>query len=160
MKISTESGFLEGLFRKLVGERTPRNAPRVRAIFEKAMEEAGVMQVLKTHIDVEVPALKRSVKAAYGYQNGRFNMIEPVSFVSAPSVWGTACTRAIEGEAVYKLRDSKFGKLKLSIIGQFGKESQEQESVVSDLLKARDVGFYNLANLALLIDDIRKHHPK
>ncbi len=160
VKVSDPNRELEELFQRLAGEqKARRQTGSARASFGDKIKKEGLTHVLRRPIAVRVPALNREIKASYGYKNGRFNLIEPVNFVSSAAAFSTACTRAVEGKALYETLDPVLGRLKLIVVGQFSAQSRNEEKTVRNVLADHDVGFYPMDGLKPLLDDIKAHVP-
>jgi hypothetical protein len=158
VKVADAETELEALFRRLVGERSSRRrAGSARAVLSDRLKREGLTHVLRKSIRVALPRLDREIRVPYGYKNGRFNLIEPVNFISPGAAFATACTRAVEGEALYATRHPELGSLKLIVVGQFGSESRREEARVRKLLADHHVGFYSMDRLKPLLDDIKAH---
>ncbi len=160
VKVIDPNVELEELFQRLAGEqKARRQTGSARMLFGDKIKKEGLTHVLQKSIAVRVPTLNREIKAPYGYKNGRFNMIEPVNFISSGAAFTTACTRAIEGKALYETQDPVLGLLKLIVVGQFSTESRSEEKTVRNVLADHDVGFYPMDGLKPLLDDIKAHVP-
>jgi hypothetical protein len=156
VQVADPQAELEALFERLAGERqAPRRTGSPKAMFGDSLKKAGLAHAVRHAIAVKVEALNREVKAPFGYKNGRFHLIEPVSFKSADSVFQTACTRAIEGGAVYACPDPQLGLLQMTVVGQFSADSRGQQGVVRKVLADHNVDFYPMDGLGPLLDDIR-----
>ncbi len=155
--ISDPERDLHDLYLRLVAEPRRIAAPRVVTQLKEAFREANVDQLVRKDIEIEVRALKRTISAPFGYQNGRFNVIEPLLFeTSLPEeAFDRACRRAIEGRSLYEHEEPNRGRLKLVVVGKFGERSSKDIPVVADLMRENNVGFFSFDNLEPLILDIR-----
>ncbi len=132
--------------------------PRVNTKLTSALSNAGVADLLDKSIEIEVPALRRTVTAPYGYKNGRFNLVEPVRFdqTKSDSSFEKLCRRAIEGKLIYDQIDPKLGKLKMVVVGEFAPNRIEDIVPTRELLEEHAVSLYTFDYLEPLLEDIRK----
>jgi hypothetical protein len=161
MKVSQPENDLEELFEELVGGRSKQLsrdvAQPVSRALERAFHERGVEDLIKRNVTVTVPAFRKPVTVPFGFQNGRFNLIQPVRFqqTTESRVVDTACRHAVEGRSLYEHPDEKFGPLKLIVVGSFASESSEFKDVVADILKENEVTLHTVDEVDKLMDEIR-----
>jgi hypothetical protein len=161
MKVSQPENDLEELFEELVGGRSKQLskdvAQPVSRALERAFHERGVEDLIKRNVTVTVPAFRKPVTVPFGFQNGRFNLIQPVRFQQTTElrVVDTACRHAVEGRSLYEHPDEKFGPLKLIVVGSFASESSEFKDVVADILKENEVTLHTVDEVDKLMDEIR-----
>jgi len=140
MKVSEAARDLDDLYEELVGGRSRQplkySAPSVEKALERSFCEKGIEELIKRDVTVTVPAFHKSLTVPYGFQNGRFNLIQPVRFQHTQElrVLDLACRHAVEGRSLYEHPDEKLGELKLIVVGSFAPESSEYKDVVSDIL--------------------------
>jgi hypothetical protein len=91
---------LQDLFEEIIGE-SARKTPRMslRRLVGQRLFAAGVEDKIAQDREIKVPILQKTVEFPYGYQNGRFNLINPVRFAAkdADQSVATACKYAVEG---------------------------------------------------------------
>ncbi len=149
---------LELLFQQLVGGRARRKAvePIARRL-EESLAQASVAPFIRRDVTVTVRAFHRPLTVPFGFQNGRFNLIQPATF-QQDRLSGTinrACRYAVEGRSLYENPDERLGELQLIVIGDFTPHQEEARMVVQDILSANRVRLYSLADVPNLIDEIR-----
>jgi hypothetical protein len=120
--------------------------------------EAGLEKKIRTDLRVRVPSFERDVPIPFGYQNGRFNLIQPVRFQAPEPAYAlnTACRYAVEGRSLYQHPDPKLGDLQLVVVGAFPSTQQESEAVVRKVLADNDVRLFPLSELDQLIAEIKE----
>jgi hypothetical protein len=166
MKVSQPENDLEELFEELVGGRSKQLsrdvAQPVSRALERAFHERGVEDLIKRNVTVTVPAFRKPVTVPFGFQNGRFNLIQPVRFqqTTESRVVDTACRHAVEGRSLYEHPDEKLGPLKLIVVGSFASESSEFKDVVADILKENEVTLHTVDEVHELVDEIRSTGKK
>jgi hypothetical protein len=160
MRVTKPEDDLQRLFDEVVGG--PHRQQRARS-FQRYVGDrlfkAGLKTKVRTNIEVVVPIFNRKVSVPYGFQNGRFNLIQPVRFQagSPDHAMNTACRYAAEGRSLWENPDPAFGPLKLVIVGKFRPQHPETEDDVRRILKLMGSHADLLATSELdrLIDDIR-----
>lgn len=154
---------LEALFHELVAEPTKpltvQAALPLRRRLDEALSGQDVRPFLRTNIRVQVPTLKESMEAPYGFQNGRFNLIQPITFTqqSVARVKNAACKTAMEGLSLFRHADSTLGDLQLIVVAEFPPEKQETESVVRDILREGAVQMFTSETIESLKQEIITH---
>jgi hypothetical protein len=159
MRVTDPEKDLNQLFRELVGGRPRSEQPtNFRKYLGKQFARAGIIRKLRTDIQVIVPAFNRRVEVPFGYQNGRFNLIQPARFraTEPAQVIPTACRYAVEGRSLFEHPDAELGELQLVVLGQFPSTSPESKRVVRQILTENNVLLYSANELDRLIDEIRR----
>ncbi len=159
MRVINPEKDLDDLFRDLVGGRPRSEQPASFKQYVGAQfARAGLSPKIRTDIQVVVPAFARRVEVPYGFQNGRFNLIQPARFqaTDAATVIPTACRYAVEGRSLYESPDAELGELQLVVVGQFPASAAEPKQVVARILAENKVRLYPASNLDRLIDEIRR----
>lgn len=159
LKVKRPEEHLEDLFQRLVGEHEHRQrGPRATTLFRDAVEKAGVEPMLKKDVTITVPTIGREMTVPYGYQNGRFNLIEPDRFDAADSdvVFNKASRWAVEGQFLFETPHPELGPLQLAVVAQFGEESQAEVRTVRTIFDKHSVKLYTFDDLPTLFDDVRK----
>jgi hypothetical protein len=149
---------LELLFDEVVGQRKrPEAVKGFRKRFSEQVLSANLGSKLKRDIQVIVPSLRREIDVPFGYQNGRFNLIQPVSFQAShpDQVRKTASAHAIEGLALFEHPHEKLGALELVVVGQFRTNEKEPREDVKRILNQGRVKLYATTEVDDLIEDIR-----
>lgn len=161
MKVLDPEKDLEELFEELVGGRSREalkySAPPVEKALAKTFREKGVEEFIRRDVTVRVPAFRKPLTVPFGFQNGRFNLIQPVRFHQTleSRVVDVACRHAVEGRSLYDHPDEKLGDLQLIVVGSFAAESSEYKDLVSDILKENKVALHSLAEVQTLIEEIK-----
>lgn len=163
MKVQDPERELEELFEELVRkpvkkglrEISPGLKP-IREALSQTFADPEVKRRLRERITVEVPALRRPLTVPYGFQNGAFNLIQPVSFPAKQrdALVNRACVLAVEGHSIATHRHPEFGDLRLVVVGQISPEQRESESTVRDIFAENDVRYFSVAELPVLRQEI------
>jgi hypothetical protein len=151
---------LEELFEEVVGRRKRTQAVKgFRKRFSEQLLKAKLGSKLKQDIEINVPSLRREIDVPFGYKNGRFNLIQPVSFQASDpdQVRKTASAHAIEGLALFEHPDDKLGKLELVIVGQFRTNKNDTREDVRRILHQGRAKLYATNEVDDLIQEIRLH---
>lgn len=134
-----------------------QRAPSLKSRLDLAFSRDDLVAKIRRKVSVDVPVLRRKVEVPYGYQNGRFNLIQPVNFTqkSVESVTEHACQYAVEGDSIFRHPDSQVGEMQLVIVGDFVRS--EGRDAVRNLLTEYHVKLYTPDTLAELEQDIVLH---
>ncbi len=99
--------------------------------------------------DVEIP---------FGFQNGRFNLINPVRFEATNPQQGiiTACKYAVEGLSLYENPDPELGKMQLVVVGKFRPNDHDSPTRVKRVFQDYGVKLYRTSEIPQLIEEIRR----
>ena len=158
MQIGNPDEDLRRLFDEVVGgqHHQQRKGSFQRSVGRR-FENAGLQNKLRTRIRVIVPAFNRLVDVPYGFQNGRFNLIQPVRFqVNSPDqAINTACRYAVEGRSLWDSKDPNLGLLKLVVVGKFRPRQLQTKDLVRRVLADSHVDLFDSSELDRLIDEIR-----
>jgi len=148
---------LDDLFVRLVDVGVVEPKRRINGYLTKKFKEAGVVEMVKRSINIELPEINKSIRVPYGYQNGRFNLIAPVQVDPNPETMMSKIGKsAIEGQLLYERPDPAFGEMRLVVVANF--DEQIERSTREFLQKTLDdhfVKFYSFEDLSALMDDIR-----
>ena len=158
VKVFNPERDLESLFRSLVGGQTQRKAVEpVASRLEETFSQESVSRFIRREIQVTVRAFHQQRTVPYGYQNGRFNLIQPASFQQdRPSATlNHACRYAVEGRSLFEHPDEVLGELQLVVVGEFPPGHAEARDVVKSILNENKVRLCTLAELPQLLDEIR-----
>lgn len=157
MKVFDAAEDLENLFERLVGERERHIGPRVTTRLKQIVFDSGVKDFLEESISVKVPTIEEELVVPYGYQNGCFNLIEPVRFEAADfnTTVSKACRHAVSGQYLSTLKDPQRGQFRLVVVGEFGQRSRADISTVRKILEDHSVWFHTFDDLGPLLEDIR-----
>jgi hypothetical protein len=151
---------LEELFEEVVGKRKRSQTVKgFRRRFSERLLKADLGSKLKRDIAIEVPTLRREIEIPFGYHNGRFNLIQPVSFQASnhDHIRRTASSHAIEGLALFEHPHKKLGELELVVVGQFRTNDKEVREDVRLILEQGRAKLYATSEVDNLIQEIRVH---
>jgi hypothetical protein len=156
MRVEEPQQDLVRLFHELV-EVSPshREKSRLKHKIGEKIRAANLLRKVRQDIPVTVPILGRKIRIDYGFQNGRFNLIQPVSFRAEPSSCvTTACRYAVEGKSLHEHADPEFGAMQLIVVGDFRSKRDDTQRDVSRILNAHEVRLLPAWRLADLIHEI------
>jgi hypothetical protein len=159
MKVVEPDRDLEDLYRELIGDLRHGSSTRgLRKFLGERFTAAGLDGKIRRGIEVKVPVLDKKVEIPFGYQNGRFNLLNPVTFESADHERNqlTACKYAVEGKSLHESPDPDLGDLRLIIVGKFRHGDRESPGKVKRVLEKYDVPLFRVSDLPHLIDEIRR----
>jgi hypothetical protein len=159
IKVFDAEQDLANLFQKLVGGIQRLESQRnLRKVLADTFAGADLSKKLLSNVRIDVPVLNRKVEMPFGYQNGRFNVINPVSFRSADpdSAFRTACKYAVEGRSIYEHPNGDYGAMQLVIVGQFRPRDNGSLALVRRVLSEHPVKLVKLDEVSTLIDEIRR----
>ncbi len=157
MHIADLETDLNELHNRLVGSDRLERKHRIEADLTMRLFEAGVADLVKKSVNVEVPDLKKSIRVPYAYQNGRFNLISPVQFDDPETISTKIGKSAVEGHLLYTKRDPTYGDMRLVVVANY--EEQIEDSVrefVKQTLNDHSVTVYSFEDLRPLVDDIKR----
>jgi hypothetical protein len=163
MRVCDIEADLARLFDQLVGKESIDRSHRIGGSLKERLLDAGVTNLVKKSVNVQIPNLKRSIRVPYAYQNGRFNLITPVQFDHDTDVLAKTGKNAIEGQLLYDDRNAEFGEMRLVVVANFddGIENSTRD-LVRKIFDSHSVALYTLENLDPLLDDIKRsaaNHP-
>lgn len=159
MKVFEPEKDLADLYEKIFGE--PANKARQKSLkryLGDKLSSAGLDRKIAHDLKVTVPVLQKQVEIPYGFQNGRFNLINPVRFgaVDPDHAVATACKYAVEGRSLYDNPDPTLGELQLVIVGQFRPKDNDSQQKVRHVFRDYGVELYRTDELPELVDKIRR----
>jgi hypothetical protein len=159
MKVSDSATDLDRLFDELIGEKKQqkRTGNFIRYVGEKFIA-AGLDNKIRRDLTVRVDVFDRDVDIPFGFQNGRFNLLTPITFEAKDprSSEDRACRYAVEGKSLYENPDPELGELQLTVIGRFPAKDVETEKRVSRVFKDVGVRLFRDEHLPNLIDEIHR----
>jgi len=159
MKVNDPEKDLAQLFKDLVGgqARMPQG-PNLRKFLGQKFTTAGLNQKIQKDIRVRVPIFESQIDIPYGFQNGRYNLIQVARFQAAnPNDANvTACRYAVQGESLYQHPDPQLGQLQLILVGQFGSAQADSRSRVKRILEANHVRLYPATEVDRLVEEIKQ----
>jgi len=157
MRITDLEADTNELFERLVGLEPTERRLRIDGYLTKSLFDAGVTDLVKKSVNVEIPDLKKSIRVPYAYQNGRFNLISPVHFDDPETISSKTGKSAIEGQLIYTNRDPTFGEMRLVVVANFERQIENTtREFVKRTLNEHRVTLYSFDDLSPLVDDIRR----
>ena len=159
MRVSDPEKDLAVLYEELIGEPAKkRHSKTLRRIIGEKFSGARLDKKLCRDITVTVPILEKTVEIPFAFQNGRFNLINPVHFEAADpdTVLGTACKYAVEGRSLFQHADPQHGNRQLIVVGRFRQSDRESPARVRRVFKEHDVRLFKASELPMLVDEIRR----
>ncbi len=159
MRVIDADQDLAGLAKEFLGESRHRTSSKsLRRYVSDKLSAAGLERKIRENIRVRVPIFDKEIEIPFGFQNGCFNLINPVPFEAANPEQSvlTACKYAVEGRSLYQQADPKLGKLQLVVVGKFRRMDPESPNRVERVLKDSYVKLYRMSQLPQLIDEIRQ----
>lgn len=163
IRVNDPARDLNALYGSLVAEPEKEHAAMVGLPMRTRLDDLLLSPDLATKvlksIRVQVPTLKREVEMPFGYQNGRFNLIQPTVFKqkSIEKVRDAACRFAVEGDSLYQTQDPNFGDLQLVVVADFLQTGTNGAEAVRDLFSEYHVMLYTQETLNVLEENIRMH---
>lgn len=145
MRVTDGPRDLCALYEELVLEpRKPLSSQAAKPLRVRLDDALGLNRLrpfLKHDVRVKVTALKREIEAPYGFKNGRFNLIQPITFTqkSADAVARAACVPAVEGHSLFKYPDQELGELQLVIVAEFPNAKAEALPIVQEIFAENHV---------------------
>ena len=159
MKVKDPEKDLAQLFKDLVGgqARIPRGR-NLKEFLGRKFTTAGLNRKIQKDIRIRVPVFESQIDIPYGFQNGRYNLIQTARFQAANpnDVNATACRYAVQGESLYQHPDPQFGRLQLILVGQFGSAQSDSRSRVKRILSANHVHLYSATEVDRLVEEIKQ----
>ena len=148
---------IERLFANLVVQSDVPRRKRIDKAFGDKLLQAGVRGLVEHSVQVRFPYFDEPLRAPFGYQNGRYNLLSPIQFGSdLREVISKVGEKAVEGEVLFKNPDPVHGQLCLNVVAKFSEDlNQNFRSLVETIFREHQVKLYNLDNLDPLLIDIR-----
>jgi hypothetical protein len=159
MQVVNPASELERLFDRLVGKEKPKRSrgARAKTLFTKVLQREHLIDKVRHSLTVELPEIGKILRADFGYKNGRFNVIEPVDFVTEANWFRQASAQAVQGQALHRADHPRLGKMKMVVVGRFGDETAKHSDTVRNILLKHDVKLFPLDRIGPLLADIREH---
>lgn len=159
MKVNDPEQDLRNLFEEIIGEPArPARGKNLRSYVADKLTQPDLESKIVPDIRVSVPVLQKDVDIPFGYQNGRFNLINPVRFGARNPEQSvvTACKYAVEGRSIYDHSDPTWGVMQLVVLGQFRTKDDETPGRVRRIFEENSVKLFTLDDLPTLVDEIRR----
>lgn len=165
VKVHDPAVQLRELFTRLVADGAQANtkAPKtriahsVRKVLNQVFTDESIEPLIAKNLVINVPAFHQQLKVPFGYQNGSFNLIQPVRFDNKgeDAASREASFHALAGQSLAAEPDARLGELQLTVVAQFAPEQQETKEMVSTLLREHNVKLFALDNIDQLVEEIR-----
>lgn len=140
------------LYQELVARKLPnKRRQRIETRLSEELSDAGVLSLLdKRPAAVNLPQYGIDIKAAFGYQNGTYNLIDPARFDEPENALREAGKRILEGRSLAETVDHR-----LIVVGDFGEQPENfVSSVMSDFRDAK-VEIFSFKDVDRLAEKIR-----
>jgi hypothetical protein len=157
------TALLDALFQRLVGEtRRTQRAARVNRELTRVLDQRGLLPYVRRNVEIAIPKLNKTLTASYGYQNGRFHLIQPEQFElsKGDQVFQKASRLAVEGKFIHDEPDSDLGPMQLVVVGRFRAGQDEARAVVGEIFRKNDVEVYGFDGMDPLLRDIEQNAGK
>ena len=152
MRVTDPAAQLDGLFTELVGD-PEKKEPSLKDRLAESLEQESIKNKLHRKVSVAVPVDGKELNVPYAFQNGRFNLIQPVRFQSENPLQ-TAYRYAVEGNSIYESKNDRYGEMKLLVVGKFRSSNDEHKSTVEKVLKHHHVDLFSMDELDKLVHEI------
>ncbi|HZZ29674.1 MAG TPA: DUF3037 domain-containing protein [Pirellulales bacterium] len=160
MQVTNPIKDLEALFIEIIGEEAPKHTSTktLKRLLKEKIVNAGLEEKVRSDFEVEVPITRKKLEIPVGFQNGRFNLVNPVRFETEEpqQAFNTACRYAVEGESLFNHAHPSLGELQLVVVGKFRANDKESPAMVKKVLTDHHVKLYRFSKLLDLIDEIRR----
>lgn len=163
IKVFKPSDDLEALFTELVIDPSKPLSIQASIPLRNRLDEVlmgqDVRPFIRTKITVRVPALNEELEMPYGFQNGRFNLIQPMLFTqqSEGRVKTAACKTAMEGLSLYRHSDAKLGEMQLIVVAEFTDTKPDIADLVRGIFREGSVQMFTPETLNELRQEIITH---
>lgn len=160
-RVEDADAELACLFEELVSGRARRDPPMEAEdgmeTVRRRFEQPDISGKLQRDIIVRVPVLDDQLKVDFGFQNGRFNLIQLKAFTQQRSeaLLREACKTAAEGHLIYKHPDPERQEQQLVVVANFAEAAMDYSERISELMRDHDVDFYSSAEVDRLAEIIR-----
>lgn len=161
VKVFDPEADLMALFKELVDHPvkhlTERATLTLRKRLDNVLSDAALTNYLRRDLEFDIPTLSEKLTIPYGFQNGRFNLIQPIPFdqkTRRSYVVNAACKHAIEGNYFYRNPDQKLGDLQLCVVADFTEETQDLASKVETIFQEYNVRMFTSTRLEDLKQEI------
>lgn len=157
--VEKPSAELRRLYERLVSPHKTRPTAEVKNVLELEFSTPTYRTIIRRKLEVVLPELRRAVKIPYGYQNGRFNLIQTAKFSgdSSTEILQTAGHYALEGELLFQTPNEHLGDVQLVVVGQFPKGQHELADSVRRIFARRNTRLYRLEEADRLFEEIKTH---
>jgi hypothetical protein len=148
---------LNELFDMLVGEDEviPRRR-KVASELKDKFEVAGVEHYLDKPAPIELPQ-GITIDAPFAYQNGSYNLIDPVRLGESSDAIGLASERAVKGQWLRQVSARMGVPKQLVVVGDFSQTDDKFRHAVEEMMREHSVTLYDFDRVEPLVEDIRRY---
>jgi hypothetical protein len=157
-RVEDPEAELNRLFARLVGEsEKQQKGAGIVAALTTAFEKEEVAHLVRRKVTLKLPRLNRPIEAPFGFQNARFNVIEPAKFArqSTTGILSLVGRFEIEGDLLFEAPHPKLGPLQLLVVAQFGKDEEDVVGFVQGRLGQGHARLVRIEHVNRLIEEIR-----
>lgn len=159
VKVRACEETIDQLFDQLVGGKV-KSQKRVSLTksLQARFDDEGLGEIVCKDITLPVPIVDLQAKITFGFQNGVFNLLQPVTFQAGKEEanYHRALKYSMEGKIFQEHPDEQYGELKFNVIGRFASKSDHSISIVKEVLAASDVRLHLEWELSELFEEIRR----
>lgn len=148
VKVFNPEDDLNALFQELVEhpikDLTVRAELTLRKRLDNVLGDAALKNYLRRDLEFQIPTLTEKLTVPYGFQNGRFNLIQPVEFEQQRrgTIINAACKHAIEGNYIFKNPDQKLGEMQLCVVADFTDATRDMAAKVETIFQEYHVRMF------------------
>ncbi|HEV2455628.1 MAG TPA: DUF3037 domain-containing protein [Verrucomicrobiae bacterium] len=160
MLVTDPQSDLETLYSELVAEPakliTQEASLSLRMLLDSVLADTALRPYLQKDLEFDIPTLSDKLNIPYAFQNGRFNLIQPVEFDQHKrgNVINAACKHAIEGSYIYKNPDPQFGPMQLYVVADFADATLDIAPKVATIFREYNVRMFTSDGLENLKREI------
>jgi hypothetical protein len=135
---------LKTLDKSWVKDLTVRAKLTLRKRLDIVLGDAALKNYLRRDLEFQIPTLTEKLTVPYGFQNGRFNLIQPVEFEQQRrgTIINAACKHAIEGNYIFKNPDQKLGEMQLCVVADFTDSTRDMADKVETIFQEYHVRMF------------------
>lgn len=158
VRVEEPTGELNRLFKRLVGDHQRRTHNRIQRLLAQTFARNKITHLIREKVEVPLPLFERPITAPFGFQNGRFNLIQATTFAGhvMSGILARAGQFALEGELLFGTPDPKLGPLQLVVVAQFGPDQADVFQAVHQIFEEKRTRLYKLEEADELVQAIRQ----
>ena len=163
VKVFNPEEDLNALFRELVEHPKENLTVRAELSLRKRLDivltDATLKRFIRRDLEFQIPTLNEKLVVPYGFQNGRFNLIQPIEFEQQKrgAIVNAACKHAIEGNYIFNNPNVKFGDMQLFVVADFTETTADMATNVETIFREYNVRMFTPGRLEELKQEILKH---
>ncbi|MGY3034113.1 hypothetical protein ACVIIV_003283 [Bradyrhizobium sp. USDA 4354] len=149
---------IDELFNELVGDdEVVTRRKKVTVELKEKLTRAGVDLFLEKPEPIRLPQ-GVTVEVPYAYQNGVYNMIDPVRLNGdGIDPLAQASERAVKGQWLWQFSRAGGHLRQLVVVGDFSSTDESFRGAVQEMMFEHHVKLYDLDKIDMLVEDIRKN---